>query len=115
LDTTPTVTENDRAHRFEVRVGDELAGYTVYQPPRQGGGYAFVHTEVDPRFEGRGLATILVGQALDSMRERGATVLPSCPFVRSFIDRRRGYLDLVPEEARGRFGLVPTEEPRRDG
>jgi uncharacterized protein len=111
MDTTPTITDNDREHRFEARVGDELVGYTVYEPPGQGDEYVFVHTEVDPRFEGRGLASALVGQALDALRERGATVLPFCPFVRGFIDRHRGYLDLVPGEARDRFGLTAAPRP----
>src|SRR5918993_3611330 len=40
-------------HRYEIRVAGELAGFAVYH--RRGGRAYFVHTEVDPRFEGRGL------------------------------------------------------------
>jgi len=40
--------------RFEVRVDGEVAGFTEYR--RCPGLIAFVHTLIDPRFEGRGLA-----------------------------------------------------------
>jgi hypothetical protein len=32
-------------------------------------------------------------------------VLPSCPFVRSWIARHEDYLDLVPTDRRGEFDL----------
>ena len=41
--------------RFEVRVDGEVAGFTEYR--RCPGLIAFVHTLIDPRFEGRGLAS----------------------------------------------------------
>jgi len=81
-------------HRFELHVGGDLAGFTVYRV--QGDRYAFTHTEIDPRFSGGGLASILVRETLDEMRRRGIAVLPYCPFVRRYISRHPEYLDLVP-------------------
>jgi uncharacterized protein len=90
--------------RFEVRVGDELAGFAEYRrrPPL----IAFTHTLIDPRFEGQGLARRLVSTALSQVRSEGLAVLPFCPFVRNFIaDHSLEYLDLVPGDLRGAFDL----------
>jgi uncharacterized protein len=90
--------------RFEIRVGAELAGFSEYRrrPPL----IAFTHTLIDPRFEGQGLANRLVETALAEARSAGLSVLPFCPFVRSFIDRHSDeYLDLVPGDLRAAFDL----------
>jgi uncharacterized protein len=63
-------------------------------------------TEIDPRFEGRGLGSQLIAEALDDARRRQLAVLPFCPFVRSFIASHADYVGLVPEERRAAFGLA---------
>src|SRR6478735_5006788 len=82
--------------RFEIRVDGEVAGFTEYR--RRPGLIAFVHTLIDPRFEGQGLASQLVRTALTEARADGLAVVPFCPFVRSYIAGHPEYLDLVPEE-----------------
>jgi predicted GNAT family acetyltransferase len=89
--------------RFEIRVGGETAGFTEYR--RAPGRIAFIHTSIDPRFEGRGLGSELVRTALLSARTDGLAVLPFCPFVRSYIAGHPEYLDLVPEDMRAKFEL----------
>lgn len=89
--------------RFEAGVGGELAGFAEYR--RRGDLIAFVHTEIDARFAGRGLGSSLIVYALDSARAAGLDVLPFCPFVRGFIDRHHEYLDLVPPTQRESFDL----------
>jgi predicted GNAT family acetyltransferase len=89
--------------RFEIRVGDEVAGFTEYR--RRPGLIAFIHTLTDPRFEGQGLASDLVRTALSQARADGLSVLPFCPFVRAYIARHTEYLDLVPEDMRAKFDL----------
>jgi uncharacterized protein len=89
--------------RFEVRVGGEVAGFAEYR--RRPGLIAFIHTLIDPRFEGQGLASELVGTALSQARSEGLAVLPFCPFVRSYIARHTEYLDVVPEDLRANFDL----------
>jgi uncharacterized protein len=91
--------------RFEVRVGDELAGFTQYR--RHPGVIEFIHTQIEPRFEGHGLASELVATALSEARSDGLAVVPSCPFVRGYIAGHREYLDLVPDNVRARFQLTP--------
>jgi uncharacterized protein len=97
------VRDDPERQRYEVWVGTELAGFTVYEPgPRA---YAFVHTEIEPAFEGQGLASRLIRRALDDMRARGLEVLPYCPFVARFVRRHTDYLDLVPATERAQFQL----------
>lgn len=81
------------AHRFEVRVGDAVAGYVEYR--RDGGTTSFVHTLIEPGFEGRGLGSVLARGALDATRAAGRSVRPVCPFVRGWIERHPEYQDLV--------------------
>jgi predicted GNAT family acetyltransferase len=89
--------------RYEIRVGEEVAGFTEYR--RHPGVIAFVHTETEPRFEHHGLGSQLVRTELSDARSEGLSVLPFCPFVRSYIARHLEELDLVPEDMRAKFDL----------
>jgi predicted GNAT family acetyltransferase len=103
-DETPVeVTDNPAEHRFEIRYGDRLAGFAVYEV--QGDDYAFVHTEIEPDLEGLGLASRLVRTAMEAMAERGVAVLPFCTYVASWLTKHPEHLDLVPAERRPGFGL----------
>lgn len=97
------VVEDRPASRFEVLVDGQAAGFAAYR--RNGSSISFTHTEIDERFEGRGLGSVLVRGALDAVRAEGAAVLPLCPFVRRYISRHHEYLDLVPVDQRARFEL----------
>ena len=89
--------------RFEIRVDGEVAGFTEYhRRPRV---ISFVHTSIDQRFEGRGLASALARTALSAARDDGLAVMPFCPFVRGYIARHPEYVDLVPTDLRAQFGL----------
>jgi len=90
--------------RFEVRVDGELAGFSEYR--RHADVIAFTHTLIDARFEGQGLGSTLIREALSEVRSSGLLVLPFCPFVRGYMARHREYLDLVPVDMRARFGLA---------
>jgi len=99
----PVVTDNVAESRYEVHVGGQRAGLIQYV--RQGDVISLIHTEVDDRFQGMGLAGILARTALDQAREQGEWVLPFCPYIRSWIGKHRDYVDLVPEDSRAQFGL----------
>lgn len=81
---TITVTRNDVAHRYEVHVGDVLAGFTVYRTDDHGREH-YPHTEVDPAFRGRGLAQEVVRAAMEDAAARGVTVVPHCPVVTAYL------------------------------
>ena len=52
------------------------------------------HTYVPPELRGRGIADELVRQALEDLLEKGYKVVPSCWFVRVYIDRHPRYHEL---------------------
>jgi predicted GNAT family acetyltransferase len=106
LDPTPKVTDNPDEGRFELHLGDELAGFSVYELRDGGATYAFTHTEVDEKFEGHGLGSKLAAGMLDELRAKGAAVLPYCPFVRAWIRRHPDYRTLVPESDWAYFKLT---------
>lgn len=47
----------------------------------------FYHTEVDEAFGGRGLATILIQEALDATRHDGKRIVAVCPTVAKVLDK----------------------------
>ncbi|WP_030246646.1 GNAT family N-acetyltransferase [Streptomyces sp. NRRL S-350] len=100
---TTTVANNPDRSRFEITDDGALAGFAEYH--RHENEIAFIHTEIDPGFAGRGLAGTLARAALDTAREQGLSVLPYCPFIRAWIGKHPEYVDLVPEAQRTRFGL----------
>lgn len=97
------VADNPERERYEIRVGEELAGFTQYR--LRPGLIAFVHTEIDERFEGQGLGGRLIAFALDDVRARELAALPFCPFVSAYIQRHPEHVDLVPEAHRTQFDL----------
>ena len=54
-----------------------------------------VHTEVAPALRGRGVGEAVVRYALDAARSAGVKVIPTCPFVKKFVERHPDYRDLV--------------------
>lgn len=99
------VTDNRERKRYEITEGGEQVGFVNYRLRAEL--IDLIHTEIDPDHGGRGLAGILIRTVLDDARARGLAVLPQCPYVAQFIGEHRDeYLDLVPEDQRGRFGLV---------
>ena len=97
------VTDAPDRDRYELSSDGEVVGYTVYRI--RPGLIAFVHTEIDERLQGRGLADRLIRFALEDARTRGLAVLPFCPFVKAFIERHREFEALVPDTYREQFGL----------
>jgi hypothetical protein len=104
--TEPAITDNEAESRFEIHVGGERAGLVQYHiPSHHPTVISFLHTEVDDRFQGMGLAGKLARAVLDNARERGLQVLPYCPYIKAWIAKHPDYADLVPEDRRAEFGL----------
>jgi uncharacterized protein len=97
------VADAPERERYELSSDGEVVGYSAYRA--RPGLIAFVHTEVDERLQGRGLADRLIRFALEDARARGLAVLPFCPFVKAFIERHREFDELVPDAYRKQFGL----------
>ena len=88
------VTRNEEESRWEARIGGELAGFAAYQLTDEL--VVFTHTEVEPAFEGKGVAGALARHALDEVADEGGRkVMPLCPFVKAWIARHPDYKPLV--------------------
>ncbi len=94
-----TVVDVPELSRYEARLGDALAGVSMYQAADRL--IVFTHTEVEPEYEGQGVGGRLVQAALDDVRARGLHILALCPFVKTWIERHPEYADLV-------FGAPPS-------
>lgn len=87
-----TTAHNASENRYEIHVGDELAGVIDYRD--RDGALDMYHTGVEKQFGGRGLGTRLVEFALTDARDSGHTVIPTCPFIASFIDEHPDFADV---------------------
>jgi uncharacterized protein len=88
----PAVTNNPEARRYECRTDHGLA---LLEYVIDGTRIEYVHTEVPPESEGRGVGAALVRTALDEARAQDLRVVPTCPFVRAWIERHPDYHALV--------------------
>ena len=102
-DAQIVVVDAPERRRFEVSVDGERAGSLIYR--LRPGLIALIHTEVDERFEGRGLGGRLARFALEQARAEGLEVLPFCPFVNAWMKRHPDFNDLVPAGYRASFDL----------
>lgn len=78
------VTDNKAESRFEVTVDDAVAEL-IYR--RRANRLVLIHTEVPKQLEGHGLGGTLVKAAVDRAVSEGLTVVPLCPFARSWLER----------------------------
>lgn len=79
-----TVTRDDEESRYEIRSDDVLAGFAVFD--LRPGTIRFLHTEVDPAFQGHGLAGKLAAAALADAAERGEAIVPLCPYIAKYLE-----------------------------
>jgi predicted GNAT family acetyltransferase len=88
------VKDNPDKHRFEIIADGEAAGFSAYRL-RGDDAITFTHTQIEPKFAGKGLGSQLARGALDQTRARGQRVYAQCPFIAGFIDRHAEYQDLL--------------------
>jgi len=100
-DASLNVINNQAAHRFEVRLGDETA-FAEYRIEPDA--IVFPHTVVPEAFGGRGVGGQLVQAGLAYARELNLLVKPTCPFFHAYIAKRPELHELVHPSMRA--GLV---------
>ncbi|OZC31605.1 GNAT family N-acetyltransferase [Gordonia polyisoprenivorans] len=81
------------AQRYQISVDEQIAGFTAYREREHDGATEriFFHTEVDEKFGGRGLATILIEQALTDTRAHGKVIVGVCPLVAAFLKKHHEF------------------------
>jgi predicted GNAT family acetyltransferase len=87
------VQHDEKANRYSAVV-DGYEAVCDYRPSADGV-LTFTHTYVPPELRGRGIADELVRHALDDVLARGLKVIPSCWFVRAYIDRHAKYQETL--------------------
>jgi uncharacterized protein len=91
---TIEVADNPQRSRFELRDGDRVIGIASYalvpgDSSEEGGTdrVVFFHTEVDPEYEGQGLAGRLAEFALSTTVARGRHIVALCPYIKVYLRR----------------------------
>ena len=79
--------------KYTIAVDGQTVGLAAIAD--RGDQRVFYHTEVEERFGGRGLATILVAEALEATRADGKRVVPLCPMVAAFIKKHPEFNDIT--------------------
>ena len=89
------IVDNPASHRYEAVLDGSVVGISRYSLANDV--VTFLHTEVDPSLEGRGVGSRLAAGVLDDARRRGLTVVARCPFIAAYIKRHAEYADLLAE------------------
>jgi hypothetical protein len=91
--TGAEATVHAAAGKYTIAVDGETVGLAAFAD--RDNQRVFYHTEVEERFGGRGLASILVDEALKATRAEGKRVVPVCPMVADFINKHPEFGDIT--------------------
>jgi uncharacterized protein len=79
--------------KFTIAVAGKGVGLASFGD--RGNQRVFYHTETDPAYGGRGLASILVKEALDATRDDGKRIVPLCSMVVTVLKKHPEYDDIT--------------------
>src|SRR5262249_40377831 len=91
--TGATTTVTKEPDRFTIAVDGRVVGKAEFL--ERGEKRVFTHTEVDKNYEGRGLASILLGEALQQTHDAGLRIKALCPMVADYLTKHDEYSDIV--------------------
>jgi uncharacterized protein len=90
---------NAERSRYELFVGDELAGFAQFH--ESGNRAVFTHSEIDDAFAGQGLGKVLASGALDDAVARDKVIVPICSFIAAYLrknpEKYQGHIEAPPE------------------
>ena len=81
------------AEEFSVTLPSGKAFIRYVKPDE--GTLDLLHTVVPPQEQSQGVGSQLVEHVFDYAREHNQQIIPSCPFVRSWLEEHSEYRDLV--------------------
>lgn len=90
--------------RFTIAVEGKVVGHTDFVA--RDGQRVFYHTEVDEAFGGRGLATLVIEEALTATRADGLRIVPVCPTVAAYVKRHPEFGDVVDRPTKAIMDLL---------
>jgi len=89
----------ERGHRYRAVLAGEEVGFAEVDPISTDG-LLIKHTEISPKFEGRGFASQLVRHVLEDARRQGRGVIPVCPYAAAYVKKRPELMEYVRESYR---------------
>jgi predicted GNAT family acetyltransferase len=98
-DSEITMHRDDDAHLYVAAMGERELASLRYR--EVAGRVVLLTTNVAPEFRGRGIATDLIADALDDIRERGLRITVYCPVVASFVAAHPQHADVIDREHPG--------------
>ncbi len=87
--TGAPVTVLRQPHAFSIAVEGKPLGLKAFT--ERDGQRVFYHTEVDDAFGGRGLATVLIAEALAATRADGLRIVAVCPTVAAYVKKHHEF------------------------
>lgn len=87
-----TLIDNEEKKQYEFHIDGDIARIEYMKAQ---GKIFLTHTEVPAKFEGKGIGSALIKQALDDIRQKELTLVPLCPFVAAYINRHPEYNTLI--------------------
>ena len=84
--------------KFTVAVEGKTVGLAAFRDRE--GQRVFAHTEVDDAYGGRGLATVLISEALAATRAEGLRIVAVCPMVAAYVKKHHEFDDIVDRPTR---------------
>ena len=100
---SPELTLNATTQRYEAKLEGAVVGFIEYRDTANA--RLLTHTEVGKKFEGQGVGSQLVRFALEDIKSSGASLVPVCPFIATYVQRHREYAELVAPAQRAQYGL----------
>jgi predicted GNAT family acetyltransferase len=100
-----TVTTQD--DKYTISVAGQVVGFADFAD--RGRQRVFHHTEIDPAFGGRGLATLLLEEALEKTRADGKRIVPVCSMVVTVLKKHPEYDDITDPVTAEVVGWVNTQ------
>ncbi len=91
--TGAPTTVTQESDRFSISVDGQKVGFVEYAD--RDGQRIFPHTEILDEFGGRGLATILLDEALKATRDAGPRIVAVCPMVGAFVKKHDEFTEVV--------------------
>ena len=90
---TPVIADVPDRHRYVATIDGQEAGYLAYE--QNGSVRDLQHTVVQEEFGGRGIGSALIRFAIADIRGRGEKLIPTCSFVKRYLERHPDDADLV--------------------
>jgi uncharacterized protein len=91
--TSAQTTVTSEGRRYTIAVDGKTVGLADFAD--RGYQRVFYRTETDPAYRGRGLATILVEEALNEARNEGKRVVPVCSMVVTVLKKHPEFDDIT--------------------